>query len=204
MYQSAVSTMFSNRFLKLTTSFLCILILECAHSESSARNFHAIPHATVTAPPSSHGQSPFPFHSLDTPKSGFIPPTGSSPETPSHTITGYNYPHRSDNQLPWSFSMARNLYDARPTCPLEKNSDLTFTPTIFINDPRARVDQVFPRIRTVEVVFTDDARRKLSEGVHRWCFNCRATETNTWRRSSLSPGKLVCLRASDITCLKFS
>ncbi|KAI9444521.1 hypothetical protein H4582DRAFT_1793891, partial [Lactarius indigo] len=43
-----------------------------------------------------------------------------------------------------------------------------------------------------EVVYTDDSRRKLGDGVRRWCFNCRAVETSTWRRSSLSPGKLLC------------
>ncbi|KAH9031558.1 hypothetical protein EDB84DRAFT_1271018, partial [Lactarius hengduanensis] len=41
-------------------------------------------------------------------------------------------------------------------------------------------------------VYTDDARRKLGEGVRRWCFNCRAVDTSTWRRSSLSQGKLLC------------
>ncbi|KAF8261724.1 hypothetical protein EI94DRAFT_1466769, partial [Lactarius quietus] len=43
-------------------------------------------------------------------------------------------------------------------------------------------------------IFTDDVNVKRGEGVQRWCFNCRATDTTTWRRSSLSPGKLLCNR----------
>jgi hypothetical protein len=42
-----------------------------------------------------------------------------------------------------------------------------------------------------EVVHTDDAATKLSDRVRRRCFNCCTTETSTWRRSSLNPGKVV-------------
>ncbi|KAG6888937.1 hypothetical protein C0992_007050 [Termitomyces sp. T32_za158] len=41
-------------------------------------------------------------------------------------------------------------------------------------------------------VFTDDAATKLSERVRRRCFNCCTTDTSTWRRSNLSPGKVLC------------
>ncbi|KAI0247091.1 hypothetical protein BJV78DRAFT_1076851, partial [Lactifluus subvellereus] len=43
-----------------------------------------------------------------------------------------------------------------------------------------------------EVIYTDDARMKLGDGIRRQCFNCGAVETVTWRRSMLSPGKLLC------------
>ncbi|KAI9460736.1 hypothetical protein F5148DRAFT_965423, partial [Russula earlei] len=43
-----------------------------------------------------------------------------------------------------------------------------------------------------EVVYTDDARTKLGNGMRRLCTNCRATETTTWRRSMLTLGKLLC------------
>lgn len=42
-----------------------------------------------------------------------------------------------------------------------------------------------------QVVHTDDAATKLSDRVRRRCFNCCTTETSTWRRSSLNPGKVV-------------
>jgi hypothetical protein len=43
----------------------------------------------------------------------------------------------------------------------------------------------------VEITHTDDAATKLSDRVRRRCFNCCTTETSTWRRSSLNPGKVV-------------
>ncbi|KAK7683288.1 hypothetical protein QCA50_013550 [Cerrena zonata] len=42
------------------------------------------------------------------------------------------------------------------------------------------------------VIHTDDASTKLSDRVRRKCFNCRTTDTSTWRRSSLTPGKVLC------------
>ncbi|KAJ6462244.1 hypothetical protein C8R47DRAFT_1158510 [Mycena vitilis] len=44
----------------------------------------------------------------------------------------------------------------------------------------------------VKIVHTDDATMKVSDTVRRRCFNCCATETSTWRRSSLSPGRILC------------
>jgi len=44
----------------------------------------------------------------------------------------------------------------------------------------------------VTVVHTDDAATKLTDGIRRRCFNCCTTDTSTWRRSNLSPGKVVC------------
>jgi len=160
-----------------------------SYSETSSKNFQVIPPANV--PLSS--QSPFRFSSLDTTESGSISSTGSSPDIPSHTITGYNYPHRSSDRPPWTYAITGDQYGARSP-PLESSLDISFAPSSYIGDPRNRHNQIFPRIRTVGVVFTDDAKKKLGEGVHRWCFNCRATETTTWRRSSLSPGKLLCNR----------
>ncbi|KAL5512856.1 hypothetical protein ACEPAH_3254 [Sanghuangporus vaninii] len=41
-------------------------------------------------------------------------------------------------------------------------------------------------------IYTDDASTKLSDRVRRRCFNCCTTDTSTWRRSSLNPGKVLC------------
>ncbi|KAF8220564.1 hypothetical protein L208DRAFT_1333095 [Tricholoma matsutake] len=41
------------------------------------------------------------------------------------------------------------------------------------------------------IIHTDDAATKLSDRVRRRCFNCCTTDTSTWRRSNLSPGKVV-------------
>jgi len=48
-----------------------------------------------------------------------------------------------------------------------------------------------PGQTSMSVVHTDDAFMKLSDRLCRWCFNCRTTDTSTWRRSNLSPGKVV-------------
>ncbi|THG94910.1 hypothetical protein EW026_g6648 [Hermanssonia centrifuga] len=42
------------------------------------------------------------------------------------------------------------------------------------------------------IVHTDDAATKLNDRVRRKCYNCRTTDTSTWRRSSLAPGKVLC------------
>lgn len=44
---------------------------------------------------------------------------------------------------------------------------------------------------SVPIIHTDDAATKLSDRVRRRCFNCCTTDTSTWRRSNLSPGKVV-------------
>ncbi|KAJ7614043.1 hypothetical protein FB45DRAFT_691483, partial [Roridomyces roridus] len=41
-------------------------------------------------------------------------------------------------------------------------------------------------------VYTDDAATKLTDRIHPQCFNCSCQDTSTWRRSSLSPGKILC------------
>jgi hypothetical protein len=48
-----------------------------------------------------------------------------------------------------------------------------------------------PGATPVTIVHTDDAATKLSDRVRRRCFNCCTTDTSTWRRSNLSPGKVV-------------
>ncbi|KAJ6486515.1 hypothetical protein C8R47DRAFT_979489 [Mycena vitilis] len=45
---------------------------------------------------------------------------------------------------------------------------------------------------SVPVVHTDNAGIRLSNSVRRRCFNCSTTDTSTWRRSNLSPGKVLC------------
>lgn len=49
-------------------------------------------------------------------------------------------------------------------------------------------------------IYTDDASTKLSDRVRRRCFNCCTTDTSTWRRSSLNPGKVVS-PSLDSNCL---
>ncbi|KAF9258766.1 hypothetical protein L218DRAFT_813438, partial [Marasmius fiardii PR-910] len=41
-------------------------------------------------------------------------------------------------------------------------------------------------------IYTDDSSTRLSDRVRRKCFNCSGSNTRTWRRSSLTPGKVLC------------
>jgi hypothetical protein len=105
---------------------------------------------------------------------------------------GYDYPRRSSYPPGWDFSERVSGYNARQAAQGHPVDPLT--PTSYIHGPRGTLDQLFPRIRTYEVIYTDDALVMAGHGhgVHRRCFNCKAHETTTWRRSKLSPGKLVC------------
>ncbi|KAN0113844.1 hypothetical protein V8E52_007316 [Russula decolorans] len=48
------------------------------------------------------------------------------------------------------------------------------------------------RLGSDDISYTDEANSKISNRLRRRCFNCKAIETSTWRRSVLSPGKLLC------------
>jgi hypothetical protein len=127
-------------------------------------------------------------------ESGSVPSAYSARFNPEHlgfASMGYDYPRRSDYPHEWEFSVPVHGNDARPRV-LEHPFDLPLTQSQFVDGPSGNLDQLFPRIRTYEViVYTDDARMKLGGGIRRQCFNCKSTETTTWRRSMLSPGKLV-------------
>lgn len=63
--------------------------------------------------------------------------------------------------------------------------------------PQNEVRPVYPQTQSYQpqsnshVVHTDDAATKLTDRVRRKCYNCRTTDTSTWRRSNLTPGKVV-------------
>jgi hypothetical protein len=49
----------------------------------------------------------------------------------------------------------------------------------------------YPGQQQFNAIYTDDATTKLNDRIRRRCFNCCTTDTSTWRRSSLNPGKVV-------------
>ncbi|KAI3610591.1 siderophore transcription factor [Moniliophthora roreri] len=49
-----------------------------------------------------------------------------------------------------------------------------------------------PHLESLPVRYTDDAAVKEGPFLRRMCFNCRTTEPPSWRRYTLSPGKIVC------------
>lgn len=44
------------------------------------------------------------------------------------------------------------------------------------------------------IMHTDDAASKETANLRRKCYNCQTTEPPSWRRSTLTPGKIVCNR----------
>ena len=56
---------------------------------------------------------------------------------------------------------------------------------------KKEIDQCSQYSPTRAVTFTNDAATKLTDGIRRRCFNCCTTDTTTWRRSKVSPGKIV-------------
>ncbi|KAI0291660.1 hypothetical protein B0F90DRAFT_1648502 [Multifurca ochricompacta] len=50
----------------------------------------------------------------------------------------------------------------------------------------------YPGQQQFNAIYTDDATTKLNDRIRRRCFNCCTTDTSTWRRSSLNPGKVLC------------
>ncbi len=44
----------------------------------------------------------------------------------------------------------------------------------------------------IPIQHTDDAASKETQYLRRRCYNCHTTEPPSWRRSTLSPGKIVC------------
>ncbi|KAH9989578.1 hypothetical protein BJV77DRAFT_678230 [Russula vinacea] len=65
-------------------------------------------------------------------------------------------------------------------------------PQPFVTSPSDTTDPLLPGTAASPIIFTDNARMRLGDLIRRQCFNCRATETRTWRRSVLNPGKMVC------------
>ena len=55
----------------------------------------------------------------------------------------------------------------------------------------AHIPSHYPGQQSFNAIYTDDATTKLNDRIRRRCFNCCTTDTSTWRRSSLNPGKVV-------------
>ncbi|KAJ7110453.1 hypothetical protein C8R44DRAFT_883598 [Mycena epipterygia] len=66
-------------------------------------------------------------------------------------------------------------------------------PTLTSRPPRASAGgQQQQSGGVIQVVHTDDAATKLSDRIRRRRFICCTTDTSTWRRSNLCPGKVLC------------
>ncbi|KZT07371.1 uncharacterized protein LAESUDRAFT_107527 [Laetiporus sulphureus 93-53] len=102
---------------------------------------------------------------------------------PMHQAPGYPY-------NPNSSMSARYASDAHQTSPYAPAPHSGQVSTRAIR-PSYVASQPYPG-QANYIIHTDDAATKLSDRVRRKCYNCRTTDTSTWRRSSLTPGKVLC------------
>ena len=154
-----------------------------------------MPHLPSTMPPQ------LPLHS----SSWYIPSetvfvrdtstAGPNPEplASNSTVCDNGHSGHGDCCLGWEISAPARGYDAHlqghpPGLPVSLSRSL--------NGRGGTSDGLFPRFKAYGTIYTDDVRMKLGDAIRRQCFNCRATQTTTWRRSTLSLGKLVRLTGS--------
>ncbi|KAJ7828644.1 hypothetical protein B0H13DRAFT_2437284 [Mycena leptocephala] len=100
---------------------------------------------------------------------------------PDDAHRGYDgHPHPHTQYAPQPFPIAHDGYVPYPL------------PGTVLSTPMAPPQGGGGGAGVIQVVHTDDAGTKLSDRVRRRCFNCCTTDTSTWRRSNLSPGKVLC------------
>ncbi|KAJ6488793.1 hypothetical protein C8R45DRAFT_247531 [Mycena sanguinolenta] len=92
----------------------------------------------------------------------------------------YAHPAHTPQYAPQPFPIAHGAYVPYPM------------PGTILSQPMAPPPGGAGGAGAIQVIHTDDAATKLSDRVRRRCFNCCTTDTSTWRRSNLSPGKVLC------------
>ena len=183
--------------------FLSILALKCAlifvmnrytDCDTLRLEGRVSPSMPITAVSRSPESSPsWDISSESSTDSGFVPDARTVGPIPEKIeFGGMYYDHVQNGQYHnrWGFSDAGEGHSALPRV-LEHPAGVPVGPSPHIG-PRGEFARPMPRhAGNDEISYTDEANTKLSNRIRRRCFNCKATETSTWRRSVLSPGKLV-------------
>lgn len=163
------------------------------HPKSPALSDHALdrpsgpssngePHLASATPPYETGSSR--HHSANQPRQAYKddPPSNrSSGGRDSYIAPGYPY-ESSTQQYGGYYNSPPRAYAPPPPVPFTTQAP----------PPVAMAGGYPVPGPSYEIIHTDDAATKLSDRVRRRCFNCCTTETSTWRRSSLNPGKVLC------------
>lgn len=111
------------------------------------------------------------------------------PHSSARNANTYPYPPRPTYDHRYNSSESVNSYQVPNPYPQHVTvPSMSVAPVPSMRNPYAGGPQQY----VVDVNFTDDATTKLSDRMRRRCFNCCTTDTSTWRRSNLSPGKVVC------------
>ena len=165
------------------------------YANSDVSDTETVARSTSRLPNPVFSQSPLQFSSQHIPpESGSVLGTSTArfanPEQETHSST-------EDITCQGDCCYSRELLPSARGCDapsLKYHLDLPSTPSQpSVTSPKGTIGPLFHGTPVHPVIFTDDAKMKLGNRVRRQCFNCRSTTTKAWRRSVLSPGKMVCL-----------
>jgi hypothetical protein len=147
---------------------------------------------------SSHSQSPvsssWDNSSESSAESSFVPEIPTAEPYPGVGSMYYDHTKHGHYHHGLVYLESGRVDDTRPAV-LQYATDAPVIPTQFVGGPRGEFDSFPPGYGNNGLAYTDEANTKLSNRIRRQCFNCKAIETSTWRRSVLTTGKLVRLDA---------
>lgn len=172
------------------------LVSRYAHCETLRLEGRVSPSSMPVTTVSRSPESPpsWDISSESSAESGFVPDARAVEPIPEQIgFGGMYYDHVQNGQYHhrWEFSDPRDGHSTPPRT-LGHPEGVPVGPSPHIG-PRGEFTRPLPRhAGNDEITYTDEANTKLSNRIRRRCFNCKATETSTWRRSVLSPGKLLC------------
>ncbi|KAJ7636207.1 hypothetical protein FB45DRAFT_906128 [Roridomyces roridus] len=158
----------------------------------------APPIATLPTPAPTHSGSPSPSASSHDRSAVSTPSRRSPPPTAQHPHQGYPPPPPGYMYAPppqHAYAPPNVHTDTRYAQTGHPPPGYPYAyapyPTVIAAPHHAPPSNGAPQAG-VQIIHTDDAATKLSDRVRRRCFNCCTTDTSTWRRSNLSPGKVLC------------
>ncbi len=133
--------------------------------------------------------------SVSSAESGFVPDVPTAEPVPEQIGFGgvyYDHSQHSHYHPRWEFKFPDPGQHSASSRTLEHSSDLHVVSSPQLVSSRGEFStRHLSRIGSDEISYTDEANSKISNRLRRRCFNCKASETSTWRRSVLCPGKLV-------------
>ncbi|KAF7291407.1 GATA-type domain-containing protein [Mycena indigotica] len=139
--------------------------------------------ATLVGPATSPAPAPAPAPGTDTPPPVTAPPQFVHDPRFPYPVFIYAHPPPPNGAYP--------TYDERGVPIPHPYAYMPYPPIAPGQAPAGGAVGGGP-VQSGPVVTTDDVAAKLGPLVRRRCFNCCTTDTSTWRRSTLSPGKVLC------------
>ena len=134
--------------------------------------------------------------SVSSAESGFVPDVPTAEPIPEQIGFGgvyYDHSQQTHYHPRWEFKFPDPGHGHSVSSrTLEHSPDVRVVSSPQLLSSRGEFStRTLSRLGSDEISYTDEANSKISNRLRRRCFNCKAIETSTWRRSVLSPGKLV-------------